>query len=182
MQALFDFFPLILFFICYKLFGIYVATAAAMLSSLTQVIIYRIRHQRFEMMQLLGMGLILLLGGLTLAFHNPWFIKWKPTVIYWLSGLALLSSSWMASKPLVQKLMEKNIQLPNKIWKRLNYAWSIFFMILGFANIFVAYQFDTDTWVNFKLFGGTSCMIIFILLQAYYLSKHEIAEENENTP
>ena len=152
-----------------------------MATSLVQVIIYRIRHQRFESMQLVGMGLILVLGGLTLAFHNPWFIKWKPTVIYWLSGAALLSSSILSSKPLVQKLMEKNIRLPEHVWKKLNYAWSIFFMILGFANIFVAYQYDKDTWVNFKLFGGTSCMIIFILLQAYYLSRHEISAGNENT-
>jgi intracellular septation protein len=182
MQILFDFFPLILFFICYKFFGIYVATAAAMATSCIQVLVYRLRHQRFETMQLVGMGLILVLGGLTLIFHNPWFIKWKPTVIYWLSAAALISSSWLSSKPLVQRLMEKNIQLPEKIWKKLNHAWTVFFVILGFANIFVAYQFDTDTWVNFKLFGGTSSMIIFILIQAYYLAKHEISStSNENS-
>ncbi len=181
MQTLFDFFPLVLFFLCYKLFGIYVATASAMFASLVQVIVYRIRHQRYETMQLVSMGLILILGGLTLFFHNPWFIKWKPTVIYWLTGGALLSSSWFTAKPLVQRLMEKNIQLPELIWKKLNYAWSIFFLSMGLANLLVAYRFDTDTWVNFKLFGGTSLMIVFILLQAYYLTKHEIPRANENS-
>ena len=179
MQTLFDFFPLVLFFICFKCFGIYVATASAMLASVVQVLFYRIRHHRFEMMQLVSMGLIMTLGGLTLFFHNPWFIKWKPTVIYWLTAAGLLGSAWFSSKPLVQRLMEKNIQLPQMFWKRLNYAWSFFFIIMGIANLVVAYHFDTDTWVNFKLFGGTACMILFILIQAYYLAKHEVPSTNE---
>ncbi len=179
MQTLFDFFPLVLFFLCYKLFGIYVATASAMVASCVQVFFYRIRHQRFETMQLVSMALIMILGGLTLAFHNPWFIKWKPTVIYWLTAAGLLGTGWFSSKPLVQRLMEKNIQLPEGVWKKLNYAWSIFFICMGIANLAVAYHFDTDTWVNFKLFGGTAIMILFILLQAYYLAKHEIPSTNE---
>lgn len=179
MQTLFDFFPLVLFFICFKLFDIYVATASAMIASLLQVCFYWIRHRRFETMQLVSMGLILSLGGLTLFFHNPWFIKWKPTVIYWLTAAGLLGSGWFSSKPLVQRLMEKNIQLPQGVWKKLNYAWSIFFTTMGIANLIIAYHFDTDTWVNFKLFGGTAFMILFILIQAYYLAKHEIPSTNE---
>lgn len=172
MQTLFDFLPILIFFICFKLFGIYVATAAAMLASFVQVIIYRIRFKKFEKIQLASMLLILTLGGLTLFFHNPWFIKWKPTVIYWLTAIALIVSNFFSPQPLIQKVLEKNIQLPSKIWKRLNMAWIIFFSILGAINIIIAYEFDTDTWVNFKLFGVTSCMVVFILIQAYFLTKH----------
>lgn len=179
MQTLFDFFPILLFFICYKLFGIYAATAVAMAASLLQVIIYRIRHQRYEPIQLVSMALILSLGGLTLFFHNPWFIKWKPTFIYWLTAIVLLSSSLFSPKSLVQKLMESNIQLPSKMWKRLNYAWVTFFSLMGLANIYVAYYYDTDTWVNFKLFGGTGLLIIFVLIQAFFLTRYQIPSSKQ---
>ena len=180
MQTLFDFFPLLLFFLCYKFFGIYVATASAMVASLIQVCIYRLRYQRFETMQVVSMCLIVVLGGLTLFFHNPWFIKWKPTVIYWLTAIVLIASSFFASKNLVQKLMEKNIQLPDSAWKKLNYAWCLFFTIMGILNLIVAYHFDTDTWVNFKLFGGTGLMVLFILIQAYYLTRFQMNSTNES--
>lgn len=179
MQTLFDFFPLVLFFLCYKFFGIYVATASAMVASFFQVAIYRIRHKRYETIQLISMILIFTLGSLTLIFHNPWFIKWKPTVIYWLTASVLLVTSIFSSKTLIQKLMEANIELPPIVWKRLNYAWILFFSLMGIANLVVAYHFDTDTWVNFKLFGGTACMVFFILAQAYYLTKYYASERKE---
>ena len=174
MQTLFDFFPILLFFICFKFFGIYVATGVAMVASLVQVILFRIRFQRFETLQLISMALILSLGGLTLFFHNPWFIKWKPTVIYWLTAGVLLFSSLFSSKSLLQKLMEKNVELPQQLWKKLSYAWIVFFTCMGFVNIYVAYNYDTNTWVNFKLFGGTGLLVVFILGQAYFLTRHQL--------
>jgi intracellular septation protein len=179
MQTLFDFFPVLLFFICFKLSNIYLATGVAMVASVLQVIIYRIRYQRFETLQLVSMSMIMVLGGLTLFFHNPWFIKWKPTVIYWLTAIVLLCSSFFSPKSLVQKLMESNIQLPSKIWSRLNYSWVIFFSSMGLLNIYVAYNFDTDTWVNFKLFGGTGCLVLFILIQAYFLTRYQLPAPNQ---
>lgn len=172
MQTLFDFLPILVFFICFKLFGIYVATASAMCASFIQVLIFRIRFKKFDKIQLFSMFLILILGGLTLFFHNPWFIKWKPTVIYWLTAIVLGGSKLFSSQPLIQKMLEKNIQLPHKIWQRLNLAWIGFFSVMGAVNILVAYEFDTNTWVNFKLFGVTSVMVVFILIQAYFLTKH----------
>ncbi|MFC3909373.1 septation protein A [Legionella dresdenensis] len=172
MKLLFDFFPIVLFFLGYKLFGIYTATAIAMIASLAQVIIYRLKHQRYEKMHLFSLGIIFVLGGATLFFHNPWFIKWKPTGIYWITCLVFLVSPLVAKKPLIQKMMESNISLPNRIWYRLNYAWSAFFLIMGALNLYVAYYFSTDTWVNFKLFGGAGLTMVFIFLQAIYLTRH----------
>lgn len=172
MKLLFDFFPILLFFICYKFFGIYPATAVAMIASVLQVVIHRIKHQRYEKMHLISLGLILILGGATLFFHNPWFIKWKPTGIYWLSSLVFLGSSFIGKKPLIQKMMESNVTLPTPIWQRLNIAWSIYFLLMGGLNLYVAYYYDTDIWVNFKLFGGAGCMLLFVFIQALYLSKH----------
>ncbi|OGV35380.1 MAG: septation protein A [Legionellales bacterium RIFCSPHIGHO2_12_FULL_35_11] len=174
MKLLFDFFPIILFFICYKFYGIYYATALAMTGSVIQVVFHRIKHQRYEKLHLISLFLILVLGGATLFFHNPWFIKWKPTGIYWISSFVFLCSNYFGKKPLIQKMMDSNIQLPVKIWKRLNFAWSIYFLIMGSLNLYVAYFYDTDVWVNFKLFGGAGFMLIFVFLQAIYLTKHSV--------
>jgi intracellular septation protein len=172
MKLLFDFFPILLFFIAFKFFGIYSATAIAMVASLTQVTIYRLKFQRFENMHLISLAIIIVLGGATLFFHNPWFIKWKPTGIYWLSAMVFLGSSYIGSKPLIQKMMEANVTLSKKIWYRLNNAWALFFVVMGALNLYVAYTYDTNSWVNFKLFGGVGFTILFVLLQAFYLTKH----------
>ncbi len=172
MKLLFDFFPIVLFFVCYKLFGLYTATGVAMVSAVAQVVLYRIKHQRFERMHLVSMVLIVGLGGATLFFQNPWFIKWKPTGIYWLSALFFLGSTYVGKKTLIQKMMEGNIELPSKIWKRLNFAWCIFFILMGAANLYVAYRFDTDVWVSFKLFGGAGSTLLFVIAQAIYLTRH----------
>ncbi len=172
MKVLFDFFPIVLFFIAYKVFGIYEATAIAMVASLGQVAFYRLKFQKFEKMHVFSLVIIIVLGSATLFFHNPWFIKWKPTGIYWLSALVFIYTSCFGAKPLIQKMMETNISLSRTIWIRLNNAWSVFFIIMGGLNLYVAYNFDTNAWVNFKLFGGIGITLLFVLIQAFYLSKH----------
>lgn len=179
MKFLFDFFPIVLFFIGYKLFGIYNATAIAMAASLLQVIIHRIMHQHFEKMHLFSLAVIFILGGATLFFHDPLFIKWKPTGIYWLTSLVFMLSPLVTKKPLIQKMMDANISLPQTIWYRLNYAWSIFFIIMGSLNLYVAYNYSMDAWVNFKLFGGAGFTLIFVFLQAIYLTRHLIEKETQ---
>ncbi len=174
MKLLFDFFPIVLFFISYKFFDIYYATAIAMGASVVQVLFFRFKHQRYEKIHLASLALILILGGATLFFHNPWFIKWKPTGIYWLSSLVFLGSNFIGAKPIIQKMMDSNVSLPPKIWRRLNYAWAIYFALMGGLNLYVAYFYTTDFWVNFKLFGGAGFMLIFVLIQALYLTKHAI--------
>lgn len=172
MKLLFDFFPILVFFACYKWFGIYHATAVAMIAAVIQVVFYRIKHQRYEKMHLISLTLIVVLGSATLIFQNPWFIKWKPTGIYWFSSLLFLGSAFIGKKPLIQKMMEGNIDLPKTVWYRLNYAWSAFFIIMGAMNLYVAYTYDTDFWVTFKLFGGMGLTLLFVFIQAIYLTKH----------
>lgn len=179
MKLLFDFFPIFIFFLSYKLFGIYTATAIAMAASLSQVIFHRIKCQRYEKLQLISLGLILVLGGATLFFHNPWFIKWKPTGIYWLTALVFLGSPLVSQKTLIQKMMEGNIRLPPKIWYRLNFAWGLFFVLMGSVNLYVAYYYSTEIWVNFKLFGGAGFTLVFVFMQALYLTRHLIGKEIE---
>ena len=182
MKLFFDFFPIFIFFLSYKWFGIYNATAIAMMASLTQVVFYRFKHQRYEKMHLISFALIFVLGGATLFFHNPWFIKWKQTGIYWLTSLVFLGSTLVSKKPLIQKMMEGNISLPQKIWNRLNFAWAIFFVLMGSVNLYVAYYYSTDIWVNFKLFGGAGFTLVFVFIQAIYLTKHLIEKDIERQP
>ena len=180
MKLLFDFFPIVLFFIAYKLFDIYIATGIAMAGAIFQVIFHRIKYQRYEKQHLAGLALILVLGGATLFFHNPWFIKCKPTGIYWLTSLIFLGSAFIGKKTIIQKIMDSNVSLPAKIWKRLNYAWATYFIIMGGLNLYVAYFYTTDFWVNFKLFGGVGCMIVFVFIQALYLTKHAVNVPSNN--
>jgi intracellular septation protein len=172
MKLLFDFFPIVLFFIVYKVSDIYTATAIAMIASLSQVAFYRLKFQHYEKMHLVSLAIIMTLGSATLFFHNPLFIKWKPTGIYWLSALVFLGSSFIGSKPLIQKMMEANVRLPQKIWHRLNIAWTLFFIFMGAVNLYVAYHYDTNAWVNFKLFGGVGFTVLFVFIQAFYLTRH----------
>lgn len=181
MQLLYDLLPIIVFFIIYKFAGIYPATAAAIIVSVAQVIAYRLMKGRFEKLQLITLILIVVLGGATLILHNPIFIKWKPSVINWLFGLVFLLSHLFTKKPLIRYMMESKIALPATIWTRLNLSWAIFFIIMGFANLYVIYHFSTNAWVYFKLFGMLGLTIIFVVLQAFYLARHIIEEDQGQT-
>ena len=180
MKLLFDFFPILLFFIAYKTWDIYVATAVAIAASVVQVAAYWWRHRRFETMHLVTLGLIVVLGGATLVFHSEVFIKWKPTVVNWLFAIAFLGSQWLSEKSLVQRMMEKSVQLPSMVWNRLNISWSVFFIMLGALNLYVAFNFDTDTWVNFKLFGMMGLTLVFIIAQAFYMAPYMGTDEADS--
>ncbi len=114
MKFLFDFFPILLFFIAYKMYDIYVATAVAIVAAALQTLLFWVKHRRFEKMHLITFGLLAVFGGLTLILKDPVFIKWKPTVINWLFATVFLGSHWFGAKPLVQRMMEHAIQAPRR--------------------------------------------------------------------
>ncbi|MGA7802417.1 MAG: septation protein A [Gammaproteobacteria bacterium] len=177
MKFLFDLFPIALFFVAYKLYGIYAATATIIVATFVQVGLVWLRHRRFENMHLITLGIVVIFGGLTLALHNPLFIKWKPTVAYWLFAGAFLVSGFIGEKTLVQRMLAHAISVPGPIWSRLNLAWVAFFIAMGILNIYVAYQFDENTWVNFKLFGLMGLTLAFMLAQGFYLARYVEPEE-----
>jgi len=172
MKLLFDFLPILLFFIAYKAFDIFVATAIAIIASIVQVAIYRFKHKRYEAMHLVTLGLVILFGGATLLLQDELFIKWKPSIVNWLFGLAFLSSQYIGDQPLVKRMMGAAIELPATVWARLNMAWGLFFITLGLINLYVIYHFDTDTWVNFKLFGMMGLTIGFVIVQSVYIGRY----------
>ncbi|MFO1430866.1 MAG: septation protein A [Candidatus Competibacteraceae bacterium] len=172
MKFLFDFLPVLLFFIVYKLYDIYVATAVLIVASLAQVAWLWLRHRRIEKMPLITALLVLLLGGATLLLHDDTFVKWKPTVVNWLFALAFLGSQFIGGKTLIERMMSGTIDLPAEIWSRLNTLWVAFFILLGTANLYVAFNFDTNIWVDFKLFGMLGLTLVFVVLQSFYLARH----------
>lgn len=172
MKLLYDFFPIIIFFVIFKIWGIYAATVSAIVVSALQVLFYYLKHKSFEKMQVITLILIAVLGGATLAFHDPMFIKWKVSVINWGFGLVFLGSQFIGKKNLVERMLDEKIQLPHTVWRNLNLAWVIYFIVLGCVNIFVVYHFSTNAWVNFKLFGVLGLTLIFVILQSIYLAKH----------
>jgi len=179
MKFLFDLFPVILFFIAFKLADIYVATGVAIAATFAQVGWLRLRRRRIDPMLWASLGIIVVFGGATLLLHDETFIKWKPTVLYWLFALLLSGSALLFRKNLLRVMLKSQIVLPEAVWSRLNWSWAGFFAFMGAANLFVAYRFSTDIWVNFKLFGGMGLMLLFVIAQAFFLSKYIEQGERE---
>lgn len=180
MKILLDFLPVIVFFAVYKFTGdILIATAVLIPATLLQML-YTWRVQRkVETMQLVTLALVVLLGGATLLFQDKAFIQWKPTVVNWLFAVGFLGTQFIGKKTVVERLMGASIELPKLIWRRLNLIWVIFFIALGIVNLYVAYNFSEETWVNFKLFGMLGLTFVFILAQGVYISRHAKEPEQE---
>lgn len=172
MKLLFDFFPILLFFIAFKFFGIYTATAVTMGASLLQVGVYWWIHRRFESLHIITLVMVVLLGSSTLLFHNDLFIKWKPTAIYWVFALVFLASHYIGKKTVIQRLLDGKLSLPPTAWQRLNSSWILFFFVMGSLNVYVLYHFSTEAWVNFKLFGTLGMTLAFLVAQAIYMAKY----------
>lgn len=172
MKLLFDFLPILLFFVAYKLTDIYVATGVLIVASLAQVGWLWLRHRRVEKLPLITAGLVLVLGGATLILHDPIFVKWKPTVVNGLFAIAFLGSRFIGEKTLLERMLGGQLELPRPVWVKLTFAWVVFFCVLGAVNLYVAFTFDENTWVNFKLFGMMGLTLVFVLAQATYMSRH----------
>jgi intracellular septation protein len=178
MKIFLDFLPIILFFIAYKTHGIEVATGVAIVASVLQIGYMLLRKQKVETMQWASLAIIVVFGGLTLWFHNPTFIKLKPTVLYALFGVGLLISRYGFGKNGIKALMGKQMHLPEPVWDRANFLWVAFFFFMSGLNTFVAFNYSEETWVNFKLFGTMGLTLVFIIGQALYLGKYS-AETQE---
>jgi intracellular septation protein len=200
MKFLFDLFPVILFFGVFK-WGeghpeaahdmvqqylsamvsggaaaaqapIMLATAVAILATGAQIGYLLLRGKKVDRMLWVSLVIITVFGGATIYFHNETFIKWKPTVLYWAFAAALLAGQAVFGKNLIRLMMEKQLSLPDSIWQKVNLAWAAFFTLMGLVNLYVAFNFPTATWVNFKLFGFTAMMIVFVIGQSLLLSKY----------
>ncbi|OMG52458.1 septation protein A [Azonexus hydrophilus] len=197
MKLLFDLFPVILFFAAFKYAGshpdaaadwvgtllggaavntaqapILLATVVVILATMAQIAWVHFRHGKVDKMLWVSLGLVVVFGGMTLAFQNEAFIKWKPTILYWVFAGSMGFATLFMKKNAIKTMLGEQLKLPETIWQRLNLAWIAFFVVMGVLNLVIAFNFPTDTWVNFKLFGGMGLMFVFILAQGAMLSKY----------
>jgi len=176
MKFLFDLFPIILFFIAFKFGDFYTATIVAMVATIGQILWVYYRHRIIDAMQWVSLVMILVFGSLTIFLHDKTFIQLKPTALYWLFSGALFISAQFFQKNWIQVLMGKQVTLKAKnahsVWHKLNIAWALFFFVMGALNLYIAFEYSEETWVNFKLFGSTGLLLAFVIAQGIWLSKH----------
>ena len=202
MKLLFDLFPVILFFAAFKyseknpelaaswvssLLGsvtvdakiapILLATVVVILATIAQIAWVAWRHGKVDKMLWVSLGLVVVFGGMTLIFQNESFIKWKPTILYWVFAGSMMFSAVVLKKNAIKAMLGEQLSLPEAIWGKVNWAWIGFFVTMGILNLLIAFNFPTDVWVNFKLFGGMGLMLLFVLGQGFLLSKY--VEEKE---
>jgi intracellular septation protein len=188
MKALFDFFPLLLFFASFKLYGIYVATAVGIIASFGQVGFHYWRQRRFETPHVVTLVVITVFGGLTLVLQDPTFIKWKPTIVNWIFTVVLIGTHYVGHRTALQHLLGSQLSLPPAVWRKVNMSWAIFFFLLGLLNLYVAFGFmthlpeqtRTEYWVNFKVFGMLILTLLFAFVQMAFIYKHLRTDEAEN--
>jgi len=195
-KLLFDLFPIILFFVAYQLAqsnpqaasdtltwlgvqltstqkpGVFIATLVAIAATFGQIGWLKLRGHSIDAMLWVSLVLIVIFGSATLIFHSETFIKWKPTVLYGVFALSLALAPRLSGRNLIRLMMQSQLELPDLVWARLNQMWALFFTAMGLANAWIANTYDTDTWVNFKLFGTLGLMLVFVLAQGVYLSRH----------
>jgi intracellular septation protein len=195
MKFLFDLFPVILFFVAFKIaegnpdaagalaqaagyladakqLPVLIATAVAILATFGQIAWLRLRGRKVDTMLWVSLAIIVVFGGATLWLHDETFIKWKPTVLYWLFGTSLIVAHVAFGRNLIRAMLQAQISMPEAAWAKLNWSWAGFFAFMGAANLYVAFNFETATWVNFKLFGGMGLMLVFVVAQSLFLARH----------
>jgi intracellular septation protein len=197
MKILFDLFPVILFFATFKyseknpefaatwvgtilnsatvdlkLAPILLATVVVIAATIGQIIWVKLRHGKVDKMLWISLGLVVVFGGMTLAFQDESFIKWKPTILYWVFAASMAFSAIVLNKNAIKAMLGEQMVLPDDVWKKVNISWITFFTCMGFLNLFIAFNFPTDVWVNFKLFGGMGLLLVFVIAQGMFLSKY----------
>ncbi len=186
MQALIDFFPLILFFTAYKLYGMFTAIAVLIVATFVQVAYLWFRYREVKQMHIITLVLVTLFGGLSIYFQDVTFIKWKVSVINWLFAVIVIGSQFIGKKTIMQRLMGSQISMPEPIWRKVNLSWGVFFTVVGFLNVYVAFYYQLDqteevreaTWVNFKVFWLMGLTLAFSLIQMLFISKYIDAEDS----
>ena len=189
MKLLFDVFPLVLFFGAYKYYDIYIATAVAIAACIVQVAVFWYQNKRFETMHLVTLGVIVVFGGLTLVLRDDSFIKWKPTIVNWIFAVIIVGSQFVGRRTALEVLLGSTLKLPKAVWRGVNLSWGVFFLIVGFLNVYVAFYFRpelseqvrTDFWVNFKVFGLMGLTFMFVMTQIPLIQRYHISEGDDTS-
>lgn len=175
MQMFYEVLPVFLFFLAFKFYDIYVATLVGIAATVIQVLLTRFMTGKWDRKQVITMAVFVVFGSLTLYFHNPIFVKWKPTIIFWIFSIVILGTHLFSRKTLMQRMMEGALQdavVPSQAWRNVSLMWAVFFVVMGSINLYVAYFLSDDAWVNFKFYGITAALLIISVVQALYLVRY----------
>jgi len=172
MKQFFEFIPLIIFFVVYKMVDIYVATGSLIITTGLLLAYNYFKNGRVEKMQVITFLMVFIFGSMTLILHDDTFIKWKVTFVYVFFAIALLASQFIFKKPVIKQMLSKELTLPDNVWSNLNIAWAVFFTLLGLLNIYVAFNLSQEVWVNFKVFGLLGATLVFTVLSGIYIYQY----------
>jgi intracellular septation protein len=174
MNQLLEWSPLLAFFLVFKLSGIYWATAALMVACLIVLFVHRASTGKYKTVHAITAIIAVVLGAATLLLHDKRFIQWKPTVLLALAAVAFLASNVIGKQPLARRMLEGVFSEPLHIaargWRLINTLWAAWFALLAALNIWVARSFPEHVWVNFKVFGITAAMLLFMIPQVLWLN------------
>jgi intracellular septation protein len=188
MKLLFDFLPALLFFATLKIFGVFEATAVAMVAGVLQIGWLYFRS-KVEIIHIVTVVMIVVFGGLTLYLQDPFYFKLKPSIVYWLFATILFATQWFGEKPAIQYVMGSRLTMPDAAWRIMNLGWATFFTMIGFLNIYIAYFYGlelpeetrTEHWAAFKVFGFLPLTLAFAIVQMLFLSKYiDLEKVGEN--
>lgn len=177
MKQILDFIPLIIFFALYKMYDIYTATGALIVASAVQIVLTYFIYKKVEKMQIITFLMVAVFGGMTIFLHDDNFIKWKVTIVYALFAIGLTVSHIMG-KSAIKGMLGKEISLPESVWAKINWGWTLFFTLCAILNVYVAFNLPLDVWVNFKVFGLLIATLLFTLLTGVYIYKHLPKEQH----
>ena len=179
MQIIVDFLPIIVFFVTYQVAGLYAATGAIIVAMSLQIGFQWLKDRTVNKMLLTSGVLVAVFGGITLLLRDPIFIQWKPTVVNWLFAAVFLGSRYIGQKTLTERVMGQAVELDPVMWRQLNLMWVGNFTFLGAANLYVVYNFDEATWVNFKLFGMLGLTLVMVLIQVLWIAARTAGHQQE---
>lgn len=177
MNTLLEFVPIIAFFAVFKWVGgaeaVYPATVAGISGAVLVTAVHWLRHRTVPGRMQLMLGMFIVMGGFTLAFHDPRFIQAKPTIVSWITAVAFLGSQFVGGKTLLERMFAGAVVVQPAIWKRFNLAWVAFFAALGGINLHVAGNYPMDVWVDFKVFGVMGLTLLFAIVQGFFLMRYD---------
>lgn len=172
MKAMIDLIPFVFFYIAYQFYGFYAATGAIIIACSIQSLILFCINRRLERLQVIVLALIWVFGGVTLLLHNPIYLQYKVSVLYWIMSLVFFYTQFFSKEKALSYVLKDHLTLPASAWKALNLSWAVFFLLMGSLNLYVVYHFSMNFWVNFKMFGTLAITFIFVLAQSFYIAKH----------
>lgn len=188
MKALFDYLPIIVFVAVFYLGGqdLILATWGIIIASTLQVTLGRLIFKRWDKLYVLIFCVTLVFGGLTVAFNNDTFIKWRHTISSLVIASILFGGHFL-ERNFIERLLntfaERSLGFPLRLaqrdWQGINLTCVIYFIVVALLNLYIAFNFSNAFWVNFSLYGFGGIQLVFFGLIFYFIYKRLPEEDRQ---